>query len=81
NHTSAFVTILGTMVKNDVYYDQVNYLDANINFFLTPKVVIYASGNNLLNQAQRRYQYQDQYTYSALYTGATATLGVKLNIY
>jgi TonB-dependent receptor len=81
NHTSAFVTILGSIDKNDVYYDQVNYLDANINFFLTPKIVIYASGNNLLNQAQRRYQYQDQYTYSALYTGATATLGVKLNVY
>ncbi|WPU93184.1 TonB-dependent receptor [Mucilaginibacter sabulilitoris] len=81
NHTSAFVTVLGDIFQNDVYYDQVNYLDANINFFLTPKIVIYASGNNLLNQAQRKYQYQAQYTYSALYTGATATLGVKFNVY
>ena len=81
NHTSSFVTILGDIAKEDVYYDQVNYLDANINFFLTPKLVIYASGNNLLNQAQRRYQYEAQYTYSALYTGATATIGLKYNVY
>lgn len=81
NHTSAFITSIGTIAKNDVYYDRVNYLDANLNFFLTPKLVIYASGNNLLNQAQRRYQYQSEYTYSSLYTGATATLGLKVNLY
>ena len=81
NHTSAFITTIGSTVKNDIYYDRVNYLDANLNFFLTPKLVIYASGNNLLNQAQRRYQYQSDYTYSALYTGATATLGLKMNLY
>ncbi|MEO5910759.1 MAG: TonB-dependent receptor [Pelobium sp.] len=81
NNTSPFVTILGTNNKGDVYYDKVSYLDANLNFFLTPKLVLYASGNNLLNQAQRRYQYQSEYTYSSLYTGATATLGIKLNVY
>lgn len=81
NHTSAFVTLLGDIITNDVYYDKANYMDANVNFFLTPKVVIYASANNLFNQAQRRYQYQSQYTYSSLYTGTTATLGIKLNVY
>lgn len=81
NYTSSFITVIGNFSKEDIYYDQVNYLDANINFFLTPKLVIYASGNNLLNQAQRKYQYESQYTYSSLYTGATATLGVKINVY
>jgi TonB-dependent receptor len=81
NNTSAFITILGTNNKGDVYYDKANYLDANVNFFITPKLSIYGSANNLLNQDQRRYQYQEQYTYSSLYTGATATLGLKLNIY
>ena len=81
NNTSAFVTILGTTSKGDVYYDKANYLDANVNFFITPRLSIYGSANNLLNQDQRRYQYQEQYTYSSLYTGATATLGLKLNVY
>jgi TonB-dependent receptor len=81
NNTSAFITILGTNNKGDVYYDKANYLDANVNFFITPRLSIYGSANNLLNQDQRRYQYQEQYTYSSLYTGATATLGLKLNVY
>ncbi|MFI5452744.1 TonB-dependent receptor [Pedobacter sp. UC225_61] len=81
NNTSAFITILGTTNKGDVYYDKANYLDANVNFFITPRLSIYGSANNLLNQDQRRYQYQEEYTYSSLYTGATATLGLKLNVY
>jgi len=81
NNTSSFITILGTTNKGDVFYDKANYLDANINFFITPRLSIYGSANNLLNQDQRRYQYQEQYTYSSLYTGATATLGLKLNVY
>jgi TonB-dependent receptor len=81
NNTSSFITILGATNKGDVYYDKANYLDANVNFFITPKFSIYASANNLLNQDQRRFQYQEEYTYSSLYTGATATLGLKLNVY
>lgn len=81
NNTSSFITILGTTNKGDVYYDKANYLDANVNFFITPRLSIYGSANNLLNQDQRRYQYQEEYTYSSLYTGATATLGLKLNVY
>ena len=82
NNTSAFSTITGSLPdhKGDVYYDKVYYLDANMNFFLSKKIVIYANANNLLNQSQRRYMWQPQYTYSSLYTGATAQLGVKLNL-
>ncbi|WAC13112.1 TonB-dependent receptor [Dyadobacter pollutisoli] len=81
NNTSDFVTILGTNSKGDVYYDKAHYLDASINYFLTPKLSLYATANNLLNQDQRRYQYKPEYTYSSLYTGATATIGLKFNLY
>lgn len=83
NHTSAFTTTTGALAngKGDIYYDKVYYLDANVNFFITKKWVIYANANNLLNQAQRRYMWQPEFTYSSLYTGATAQIGLKLNVY
>jgi TonB-dependent receptor len=83
NNTSSFTTITGNLPdhKGDVYYDKVYYLDANVNFFLTPKWVIFANANNLLNQAQRRYMWRPEYTYSSLYTGTTMQIGVKLNVY
>ncbi|WP_157255392.1 TonB-dependent receptor [Pedobacter sp. Leaf216] len=81
NNTSDFITILGVNNKGDVYYDKANYLDANINFFITPKLSLYGSANNLLNQDQRRYQYEQEYTYSSLTTGATASFGIKYNVY
>ena len=83
NNTSAFTTITGSLAngKGDIYYDKVYYLDANVNYFITKKWVIYANANNLLNQAQRRYMWQPDYTYSSLYTGATAQIGLKLNVY
>ncbi|TDH24626.1 TonB-dependent receptor [Segetibacter sp. 3557_3] len=83
NNTSAFTTATGILAngKGDIYYDKVYYLDANVNYFLTKKWVIYANANNLLNQAQRRYMWKPEYTYSALYTGATAQIGLKVNVF
>lgn len=83
NNTSSFTTTTGSLAngKGDIYYDKVYYLDANVNYFITKKWVIYANANNLLNQAQRRYMWQPEYTYSSLYTGATAQIGLKVNVY
>lgn len=81
NHTSDFLTSLGLTDKDDIYYDKADYLDANINFFITPRLVLFASANNLINQPQRKFQYLNQYTYSTLYTGVTSQIGLKLNVY
>jgi outer membrane receptor protein involved in Fe transport len=83
NNTSAFTTATGNLPngKGDIYYDKVYYLDANVNYFITKKWVVYANANNLLNQAQRRYMWKPEYTYSSLYTGTTAQIGVKLNVF
>lgn len=83
NNTSDFSTVTGSLPdhKGDIYYDKVYYLDANANYFLSKRWVLFANANNLLNQAQRRYMWQPQYTYYSLYTGTTAQIGVKVNVY
>lgn len=83
NYTSAFSTVTGNLPdgKGDIYYDKVYYLDANANYFLSKRWVLFANANNLLNQSQRRYMWQPQYTYYSLYTGATAQMGLKVNLY
>ena len=83
NHTSAFSTVEGSLPdgKGDIYYDKVYYLDANANYFINKRWVIFANANNLLNQSQRRYMWQPQYTYYSLYTGTTAQMGLKVNLY
>jgi TonB-dependent receptor len=83
NNTSPFSTVTGSLPdgKGDIYYDKVYYLDANVNFFLTKRWVLYANANNLLNQSQRRYMWKPEFTYSSLYTGATAQVGVKVNVF
>jgi TonB-dependent receptor len=83
NNTSDFSTVTGSLPngKGDIYYDKVYYLDANANYFISKKWVLFANANNLLNQAQRRYMWQPEYTYYSLYTGTTAQIGVKVNVY
>ncbi|SHE71832.1 TonB-dependent receptor [Mariniphaga anaerophila] len=81
NYTSDFLTSNGSTEFTNVYYDKVSYLDANIDIFISKKIVLFASANNLLNEIQRTYQWKPQYTYSALENGARFQVGLKLNIY
>ncbi len=48
---------------------------------LIKRWVLFANANNLLNQSQRRYMWKPEYTYYSLYTGTTAQIGVKVNVY
>ncbi len=81
NYTSDFLTSNGQTAQYDVFYDKVSYLDANIDFFITKKLVFFASANNLLNEVQRTYQWKQDYTYSSLENGTRFQAGLKLNIY
>ncbi len=81
NFTSDFLTSNGTSEQYNIYYDKVSYLDANVNVFVTPKIVVFASANNLLNQVQRTYQWKSQYTYSSLENGSRIQLGLKFNLF
>lgn len=80
NYTSSFLNSTGRTEQKNIYYDSVNYLDANMDFFVTPKFIIFASMNNILNQEQRRYQWRKEYTYSNLVNGTRLQLGVKYNL-
>jgi outer membrane receptor protein involved in Fe transport len=81
NYTSNFLTSNGQTEQYDVYYDKVSYLDANIDIFITKKLVFFASANNLLNEVQRTYQWKPEYTYSSLENGTRVQAGLKYNIY
>lgn len=81
NYTSDFLTSNGSSVEYNVYYDKVSYLDANIDIFVTKKLVIFASANNLLNEVQRTYQWKPEYTYSSLENGARIQAGLKFNVF
>lgn len=81
NYTSDFLTSNGQTEKYDVYYDKVSYLDANIDIFITKKLVFFASANNLLNEVQRTYQWKPEYTYSSLENGTRVQAGLKYNIF
>ncbi|MBN1416359.1 MAG: TonB-dependent receptor [Bacteroidales bacterium] len=81
NYTADFLTSNGQTEQYDVYYDKVSYLDANIDIFITRKLVLFASANNLLNEVQRTYQWKPDYTYLSLENGIRVQAGIKLNIY
>ena len=81
NYTSDFLIGLGSTEHDYRYYDDVTYLDANVDFFITPKLILFASGNNLLNEIQRVYQWKKDHTVSALENGPRIQLGIKYNIF
>ncbi|MDX9883112.1 MAG: TonB-dependent receptor [Prolixibacteraceae bacterium] len=81
NYTSDFLTSNGVTEQYNVYYDKVSYLDANIDIFLSKKIVLFASANNLLNEVQRTYQWKPEYTYSSLENGTRVQAGLKFNIF
>lgn len=81
NYTSDFLIGSGSTTQDYRYYDDVTYLDANLDYFVTQKLIIFASGNNLLNEIQRVYQWKKEYTVSALENGARFQVGIKYNIF
>lgn len=80
NYASDFVEEVGEEAFEDVFYDQVTYLDFNVNFQATPKLTIYANANNLLNQPLRFYQGASQRTFQAEYYGLRVDAGVKFDL-
>jgi TonB-dependent receptor len=82
NHTSEFLTQTGISKEYNVYCDAVNYLDLNIDYHLKQdKIILTASANNLLNEVQRYYQWQNDYTHSNLSNGTRFQFGVIVNIF
>ena len=81
NYTSSFLTSTGLTPEQNVYCDAVNYLDANMDIYITPRIIFSLSANNLLDEVQRYYQWKKEYTYSNLSNGRRFQASVKFNIY
>lgn len=81
NYASDFIEEVGEEAFEDVFYDEVTYLDVNFNFAATPKLTIYANANNLLNQPLRFYQGASQRTFQAEFYDVRFDAGLKFDLY
>ena len=80
NYASDFIDELDEDPILDRYYDQVTYLDLNINYALSELLNIYFNGLNLTNQPLRYYQGISSRTMQAEYYNMRFTAGVKFNL-
>ncbi len=81
NYASDFLDEVGSEAFGDRYYDQVTYLDFNLNYSINSNWVVYLNANNFLNQPLRYYQGIADRTMQAEYYGVRLDLGVKYDIF
>jgi len=79
NYASEFVEEYSDKVFEDIYYDQVFYLDFNTSFQLSKNFTVFGELNNILNTPLRYYQGESQYVYQAEYYNMRVNLGLKFN--
>ncbi|WP_347839009.1 TonB-dependent receptor [uncultured Draconibacterium sp.] len=79
NYAGDFVEEYSDKAFEDVYYDQVSYLDFNANYHFNKNFMVFAELNNILNTPLRYYQGESQYTYQAEYYDIRVNFGVKFN--
>nr|WP_319510817.1 TonB-dependent receptor [uncultured Draconibacterium sp.] len=79
NYAGDFVEEYSDKAFEDVYYDQVSYLDFNTSFHFNKNFMVFAELNNILNTPLRYYQGESQYTYQAEYYDIRVNFGVKFN--
>ncbi|MEO1261051.1 MAG: TonB-dependent receptor [Bacteroidota bacterium] len=80
NYASDFIDEVGSEAFSDRYYDQVTYLDANVSYSISDKLVVYANANNLLNQPLRYFQGVSDRTMQAEYYNVRFDLGLKFDL-
>ncbi|MGB3799569.1 MAG: TonB-dependent receptor, partial [Lewinella sp.] len=80
NYASDFIEEVGEESFEDVFYDQVTYLDFNVNFAATPRLTLYANANNLLNQPLRYFQGIPSRTYQGEYYNVRLDAGIKFDL-
>ncbi|MDX8338153.1 TonB-dependent receptor [Draconibacterium sp. IB214405] len=79
NYAGDFVEEYSDKAFEDVYYDQVSYLDFNTSYHFNKNFMIFAELNNILNTPLRYYQGESQYTYQAEYYDIKVNFGLKFN--
>jgi len=79
NYAGAFVEEYSDKAFEDIYYDQVSYLDFNTSYKIKKNFMLYAEVNNILNTPLRYYQGESKYTYQAEYYNMRVNFGLKVN--
>jgi len=80
NYASDFIDEVGDEAFADRYYDQVTYLDFNINYSINNNWVVYFNANNLLNQPLRFFQGESSRTMQSEFYNARFDLGIKFDL-
>ncbi len=81
NYTSSFISEIAESAFEDIYYDQVTYLDANANISLSKKTKLFIEVNNILNQPLRFFQGSESFTFQEEYYNMRCSMGLKINLY
>lgn len=80
NYASDFIEEVGGEAFTDRYYDEVTYLDFNLNYSLNDKWVVYVNANNLLNQPLRFFQGEPARTMQSEFYNVRFDVGVKFDL-
>jgi TonB-dependent receptor len=74
-----FIDEWGESAFYDRYYDKVTHMDVSAAYNINSNFNIFASVNNILNEALRYYQGDESHTMQAEYYGVKANIGLKMN--
>jgi TonB-dependent receptor len=81
NYASGYVDELGGENFEDRFYDQQTFLDVNASYAFTPRLRLFAEGNNLTNQPLRFYQGIPSRTMQMEYYNARFNFGLKFDLF
>lgn len=80
NYASDYIDELGGEAFEDRYYDEQTFIDVNASYAITPKLRIFAEGNNLTNQPLRFYQGIQERTQQIEFYNARFNFGLKFDM-
>ena len=79
NYAGSFVDEYSDEAFEDIYYNQVSYLDFNTSYKFNNNFTFFAELNNILNTPMGYYQGESKYTYQAEYYNFRVNMGLKFN--
>jgi outer membrane receptor protein involved in Fe transport len=80
NYASGYLDELGGEAFEDRFYDEQTFVDVNGSYAITPKLRVFAEGNNLTNQPLRYYQGVSSRTMQMEYYNMRFNFGIKADL-
>jgi len=81
NYSGAYVDEIGGRAFEDRYYDKQFFLDFNAGYKFNKNLSVYASLNNITDQALRYYQGEKSRTMQSEKYGQRLTFGLKYDLF